>query len=227
MRPENLIVPFKWEEKKVIVHDRVWFVPNNFDRYEDFSFPGWNHADFFGNDNPVCVEYCSGNGAWIANKAIANPHLNWVAIERKFDRVRKIWSKTKNHSLSNLLVIFGEGHNVTSRYFPAETVSDIFINFADPWPKKRHAKNRIIQTEFVNELIRILKPNGSTTFVTDDAPFSEWSIEKMLANTNFQSVYPSPYYVNEHNEYGTSYFDQLWRDKGREILYHKFLKTRS
>lgn len=100
-----------------MIHDRVWYVPERTAAPSDFVFPGWEHPDLFGNGNPVIMEYCSGNGAWIANKAIQNPHLNWVAVERKFERVRKIWSKVKNHGLANLIVICGEAHNATERFF--------------------------------------------------------------------------------------------------------------
>lgn len=224
MRPENLKLPFTWEERRVVIHDHVWFVPSHCERFSEFLFPGWEHPDLFGNTNPVNIEYCSGNGAWIAGKAAAHPCLNWVAIERKFPRARKIWSKIKNLNLKNLVVICGEGHHVTTRYFPMGSVNEIYINFPDPWPKKKHWKNRLIQTSFVEELHRILKLNGHMTFVTDDVPYSEWTIEKMLANPGFKSHYQTPFHVTEHNEYGTSYFDQLWREKGRIIRYHKFQK---
>ena len=148
MKPDNLKRPFAWDERKILIKDRIWYIP---DRYIDpgtFSFPGWNHDEGFDNDNPVCIEYCSGNGAWIAEKAYANPHINWVAIEKRFPRVRKIWSKIRHMGLKNLFVICGEGDNATRRYFPSESADNIFINFPDPWPKKRHAKYRIVQKAF-------------------------------------------------------------------------------
>lgn len=224
MKPEDLRSPFKWEGRRVLLQDRVWYIPEYYDAYESFEFPGWEHPDYFGNRNPVCVEYCSGNGAWIAAKAAANPHLNWVAVELKFERVRKIWSKLKNMGLSNLLVICGEGGKVTERYFPSDSVREIFINFPDPWPKKRHIKHRIIQPPFVDQMHRVLGNEGTMTFVTDDAVYSEWMIDKMQESQKFSSCYPQPYFSNECEGYGSSYFEQLWRDKGKTIRYHKFTK---
>lgn len=224
MRPEDLKSPFSWNERHVTLHDRVWYVPPHCNPEDNFVFPGWESPDFFGNSNPVKIEYCSGNGAWIAEKAAAHPEINWVAIERKFARTRKIWSKIKNLNLSNLLIICGEGYNVTNRYFPAGSVSEIFINFPDPWPKNRHAKNRIIQKPFVSLMQHTLKPQGTLTFVTDDANFSEWTIDILSQDSGFEMGYPAPYYITEHAEYGTSYFDQLWREKGKLIRYHQFRK---
>lgn len=224
MKPKHLKSPTNWENRKVIIHDRVWYVPEYFDRYEEFKFPGWDSSELFGNANPVQVEYCSGNGAWIEAKALANPHLNWVAVEKKFERVRKIWSKIQNHQLKNLIVICGEGFLATSLYFPKQSVSEVFINFPDPWPKRVHAKHRIVKPSFVEEMNRILVDQGKITLVTDDPDYSQIMVDCLCGNVHFESLYPQPFYYNEHKGYGTSYFDQLWREKGREIRYHEFRK---
>lgn len=224
MKPEDLKSPFSFDEREVLIKDKIWFVPDYYDRYEEFKFPGFSSPELFGNDQPVHLEYCSGNGAWIAKKANENHLINWVGCEIKFGRVRKIWSKIKNLELNNLFAICGEGNGVTKRYFPSGSIDNVFINFPDPWPKKRHAKHRIIQASFVEELLRVLKPGGIVTFVTDDVDYSNWTIDFFLANQGFESCFPSPFYSNEQPEYGTSYFDQLWREKGRLIRYHQFRK---
>lgn len=222
--PLKLKFPFTWQERQVLIKDRIWYIPSYFDRYEEFIFPGWSHPDLFGNDQPVYIEYCSGNGAWVAEKAKANPQYNWVAVERKFERVAKIWSKLKKQNLSNLFIICGNGETVTQHYIPPGSVKGIFINFPDPWPKQRHSKHRIIQPEFVEQMSRCLISDGSVTFVTDDAHFSEWTLGIMNKKALLKSIYPSPGYITENPWYGSSYFESLWREKGKVIRYHCFKK---
>lgn len=222
MRPKDLQVPFKWNHRQILIHDRIFYIPPYEKEESGFQFPGWNAPEVFGNNNPIVVEYCSGNGAWIAAKALANPHINWVAIEMKFKRVRKIWSKVKNLQLNNLFIICGEAHKTTKNYFKSCDLEKIYINFPDPWPKNRHAKNRLIQDEFVQEMHRCLKSGGTFTFVTDDTDYSEWTIQTMLRQPNFSSIFNDPYYITEMTDYGSSYFDQLWREKGKTIRYHEF-----
>src|ERR1700733_14510049 len=108
MKPDDLKAPFAWNNRRVIVEDHIFYVPTRCETYSNFIFPGWNSPLFFANENPVSIEYCSGNGAWIAEKAKGDPKMNWVAVEKKFMRVRKIWSKIKNLGLNNLIVICGE-----------------------------------------------------------------------------------------------------------------------
>lgn len=227
MKPNDLKPPFpKREDRRVIIQDRVWYVPDMDRSDETFEFPGWDHPDLFGNNNPVCVEYCSGNGAWIAERAKQNPEINWVAVELRFMRTRKIWSKIKNEKLNNLIVICGEGLHTTRKYFPDSSIHGVYVNFPDPWPKRRHAKNRIVQPNFVAEVERITVQDGKLTLVTDDPDYSEQMIESVMANPSFQSLIPSPHYVTDHKNYGVSWFEVLWREKGKDIRLHQFSKVR-
>lgn len=225
MKPENLKSPFPWKERRVLLQDRVWYIPNRDDQSNSFAFPGWSHPSIFGQERPICLEYCSGNGAWIANRAQTQPDYHWVAIERKFERVKKIWSKIKNFQLSNLLVVCGEGHHVTHHYLPSSSVHAVFINFPDPWPKRRHSKHRIVQVPFIQEVCRILQTGGMLTLVTDDETCSQGMIEVLHQEPGFVSLFASPFYVTDYFAYGTSYFEDLWREKGKTIRYHVFRKV--
>jgi len=225
MKPKDFRVPYSFDERCVYIHDRVWHIPVHYEGYEAFTFPGWASPELFGNDNPVNVEYCSGNGTWVTAKAQEDPGINWVAVEKRYDRVRKIWSKIKNSHIGNLIVVWGEAETATQHYFPSDSVSQIYINFPDPWPKRRHQKHRLMQTPFVTDMLRTMKADALLTLVTDDKEYSEQSIAALLAVPGFAPAFPLPHYVDELPGYGTSFFDTLWRDHGRQIRYHQFLKT--
>lgn len=222
MKPSDYKYPFKSGDYRVLLKDGAFFVPLFREKEDPFVFPGWNAAAVFGNKNKVFVEYCSGNGAWIASKALENKEINWVAVERKFDRVQKIISKRVNHNLNNLLVLCGEGYNATQKYFPSKSIEEIFVNFPDPWPKKRHWKNRIINQEMIKEFHRILSEKGVTTFVTDDDEYARVMVEEMIASKLFSPLFKDPYYVEELQGYGNSYFEELWRSQGKKIKYIRF-----
>ena len=225
MKAKDLAYPFIQEtENRVVVGDRIWAIPAMEEKDPSYTFQGWNAPAFFGNDNPVHVEYCSGNGAWIASRAKGDPSVNWVGVEIKFGRVRKIWSKIKNNILQNLIVLFGEGLQATKDYFPSSSVDAVYVNFPDPWPKRRHAKNRIIEPVFVSEVVRTLKTGGMLMLVTDDEDYSKQMIQVARANPFLESCFPAPYFVTEYEGYGSSYFESLWREKGKTIHFHQFKK---
>jgi len=222
MRPTDLKYPVNQKNKRAFIEDGVWVIPDFPDK---LVFLDWNSKQLFENDNPVYIEYCSGNGSWIVEKALKHPEINWVAVEKKFKRVRKIWSKKKNHGCNNLIVVFGEALNATKHYFPKKSVEKIYINFPDPWPKRRHKKHRLINSAFIEEMEHILLGEAEISVVTDDANYSEEIIEEFASYKGFCSIYPDPYFVCWDGDYGTSWFCELWQQKGREIRYHRFEKV--
>jgi len=211
VKPKDLKFPFSWEKRRPHLEDRVLFVPDYYTLHSAWKFPSWE--EIFGNNHPVVIEYCSGNGTWIAEKA-RHSTRNWVAVEWRFERARKIWSKMKNYSLSNLLVVCGEALTFTREYVPEMSISEAFVNFPDPWPKEKHAKNRLFQPPFATQLSRTVLPGGSLTVATDDPAYARQIIETMESWDHAQ--------VPEWPDYGESYFDDLWRSKGRSIQYHRF-----
>jgi tRNA (guanine-N7-)-methyltransferase len=220
MKPKNLKFPFKWEERTPQISNGVLFVPQYYDKHHEWPKDDW-HSLFqnYANKN---VEYCSGNGTWIIEKAKQDPEVLWIAVEKRFDRVRKIWSKKQNYNIHNLLIVCGEAY-VFSRYYLNESSLDhVFVNFPDPWPKEKHAKNRLLQKNFVEELSRLVKKGGTTTLVTDDEPYSGQIIFEMCQSKLWDPCFQDPYYRTEWPGYGDSYFDQLWREKGRMIRYMQF-----
>ncbi|MCH9609269.1 MAG: tRNA (guanine-N(7)-)-methyltransferase [Chlamydiales bacterium] len=222
MKPKDLKTAFSWESRTPMIQEGILHVPAHFDRHDGFDFPTWK--ELFGTNHPVIVEFCSGHGHWIVEKAKVHPDRNWVAVEMKFERVRRIWSKRKNENLDNLFIVSGEAWTFSHYYIPESTIETVYINFPDPWPKNRHEKHRLLRPQFMSELSRILKKGGRVHFVTDDRDYLERTLNLFLHAKSFKHVHPSPYFVTEHPNFGTSYFDTLWRSKGKQIHYTEFCK---
>jgi tRNA (guanine-N7-)-methyltransferase len=219
MKPKNLKFPFDWESRAPLFADGVLYVPKYYALHEDWPKEElWKELSVYPK---VAIEYCSGNGTWIAERAKQDLSTLWIAVEKRFDRTRKIWSKKHNFFLKNLLIVCGEALTFTKHYLPDQCIDSIYVNFPDPWPKSRHAKNRLIQKPFIEEISRISKDLAEATFVTDDAPYSLQMIEEMQKG-KWNSSLPDPFYQTYWSEYGESYFDSLWREKKREIRYLQF-----
>jgi tRNA (guanine-N7-)-methyltransferase len=221
MQPKHLKFPYTWEARRPEIRDGVLFIPDYYDKHKEWEMPVWE--TIFGNTNPVFIEYCTGNGAWIAEKA-KDKSKNWVAVEWRFERVQKIWSKKKNQNLDNLFIVCGDARVFIREYLKDRSVDGVYVNFPDPWPKEKHAKNRLFQPPFIAELARTLKNGAPFTVVTDDPPYGLQLTEVVLSNGAWNPLYKPPHYATEWEGYGASYFDSLWRQKGREIRYFQFLK---
>ena len=215
MKPKDLKAPFSFEERRPSILERILYVPTYYAKHGEFSFPTWQ--ELFGNDHPVHIEYCSGNGEWILERAKAHPEVNWVAVEIRFDRVRKIHSKRTNEKVTNLFIVCGEAQVFTREYLHSNSVEMMYVNFPDPWPKDRHAKHRLIQAPFMNDVLTVMKPGGKAQLVSDAQEYIEQMKEEIGKVSNWKRV--------EHQNqtaYGTSYFDRLWRSLGRMIHYLEY-----
>jgi tRNA (guanine-N7-)-methyltransferase len=214
MKPKDLKYPYSWKQRCIHYENKVLFVPDHYESYDSWEFPGWESEAFFGNNNPVYVEYCSGNGDWLIEKALENPDINWVAVEKKFERVRKIWSKKHNNNLDNIIIICGEAQCTTSNYFPKQSISKTFINFPDPWPKRKHHKHRLCNKKFFSLLCTILKNEGTINFVTDHEGYRDYAIAAALDTANLSSKLAEPFFVKLEENYGDSFFQSLWKRQG-------------
>lgn len=225
MKPKQLKCPFTWEKRQPVLTNRVLYVPDYYDKHHEWEKIPFEHENYFGNKNPLSIEYCSGNGDWIIRMAEKYPERNWIAVEYEFERVRKIWSKLHNRGLSNLIVVSGEALTFSRYYLPSHVIDKFYVNFPDPWPKQKHAKNRLFQKPFIDELARIIKRAGQGMVVTDDPIYAHQISLTMRSHPSWAASFKEPYFVTDWPDYGYSYFDALWREKGKTIHYFQFEKV--
>lgn len=170
-------------------------------------------SSFFSFSEQRRIEFCSGNGEWIVEKAKEHPQAQFIAVEKDYGRFSKIVLKREKAGLENLFVVFGDGRVFLNRFVPSHSIEEIYVNFPDPWPKRRHAKHRLIQPLFLEDLYRVLRKEGSFIYVTDDEIHLQQVKDSLLA-TPFICVPQQEEFVSN---YGTSFFRRLWESKGKTI----------
>jgi tRNA (guanine-N7-)-methyltransferase len=120
----------------------------------------------------------------MAGQAARDPDLLIIGVEPFLNGVASALRHVQEGGLTNVKVHQGDAREVAGR-LPDGCLDRIFILFPDPWPKSRHHKRRIIQSEFLVELHRLLKPGGALRFATDWAAYADWTLERMKASGLF------------------------------------------
>lgn len=225
MKPSDFVFPSYWNGSiPLFLDDCVYFLPkphllslekNYFSEFDEILFS-------LRRKRPLICEICSGNGDWIIDQAKKNRDYFWIAVERRWDRIKKILSKKVNHSIENLLLIYGDAVSFFHKFVSDNSFHKIFINFPDPWPKNKHIKNRIINESFVHEVFRILIYQGSLILVTDDLEFLNYSL--VFLKKDLIPGFLEPHYIIREEFFGKSWFEVLWRNKGKQIFYSEFTK---
>lgn len=129
----------------------------------------------FGNDNPIHIEIGSGKGQFVSQMAKQNPNINYIGIEIQTSVIVVALEKALSVEVPNLQLLHIDGGTVTD-YFSEGEVSRIYLNFSDPWPKKRHAKRRLTHEFFLKAYEQVLPPAGELHFKTDNRGLFEYSL---------------------------------------------------
>lgn len=139
----------------------------------------WN--EFFGNENPIYVEVGSGRGKFITTLASQNPEINYIALEVKEEVLIRAVEKADKKNLDNIAFIWGNVEFL-DLYFDDNELSRIYVNFCDPWPKKRCAKRRLTHSNFLELYRKKLNANGEINFKTDNKGLFEFSLNEFPKN---------------------------------------------
>ena len=123
------------------------------------------------------VELGTGKGDFITQIAERNPQINFIGLEVEATCVLAAARKVRDKNLSNVRLIVFDVSNI-AELFAEHEVDRLYINFCDPWPKKRHAKRRLTNIRFLELYKKILKVGGEIYFKTDNRSLFDYSLEQ-------------------------------------------------
>lgn len=174
----------------------------------------WN--ELFGNDHPIHIEIGMGKGQFITGMAKARPEINYIGVEMQVSVVSIALDKLIEQPLPNLKLLHVDGSALTE-YFADSEVDQIYLNFSDPWPKKRHEKRRLTYKTFLAVDEQILRPNGEIHFKTDNQGLFEYSLASfsqygMILKQVWLDLHQSQFEGNIMTEY-----EEKFSSKGQRI----------
>jgi tRNA (guanine-N7-)-methyltransferase len=145
-------------------------------------------AELFPKAQPLEVELGSGDGSFLVNYAKIHPERNFLGVERLLGRLRKLSRKGLRAGLTNLRGLRIESAYLVEYLLPPASVSALHIYFPDPWPKRKHRKNRLVNDRFTEIVHQALAPDGVIYLRTDDADYFAQMQAVFAANASFRAV---------------------------------------
>jgi tRNA (guanine-N7-)-methyltransferase len=145
-------------------------------------------AKLFTKDQPLEVELGSGDSSFLVESARQCPEHNFIGVERLLGRIRKLDRKGRRAGLQNL-----RGVRIESAYFleyllPPHSAMALHIYFPDPWPKRKHARHRLINERFPALAGQALQRGGTVYLRTDDQTYFDQMLGVFGASPMFQPV---------------------------------------
>ncbi|MEO6055014.1 MAG: tRNA (guanosine(46)-N7)-methyltransferase TrmB [Chthoniobacterales bacterium] len=151
------------------------------------------------------VDLGCGKGLFLTDLAQQFPAIKFLGVERQRERVMKCRKKIHKLQLENTEAIRSDCEEALAEVFPNSSVDCFYILFPDPWPKKRHHRRRMVNTEFLAKIHTLLKTGGMLRLMTDDehyfcamhdlceaAPgfeFCDWDQGREFPTTDFQKLF--------------------------------------
>ena len=128
----------------------------------------------------LLLELGCGYGRFSSEMAAQHPDILFAAVEKVPDAMVVAMERVCARELGNVRFLDRDAANLLEMFAPGE-VSRIYINFPDPWPKKKQFKRRLTAPSFQRLYAEVLLPGGEIWFKTDNLPLFEWSVEELRA----------------------------------------------
>ncbi|MDF3820432.1 methyltransferase [Leptospira sp. 96542] len=173
------------------------------------SFP--NHIQTF------VLELGSGWGEVAIELAKANPNTGYLLMEKKVNRIIATENLRQPLNLENIRYMTVNFQWFFEELLEKELFDTIIINFPDPWPKRKHHKNRLMSEFMLRQIYDLLKPGGQLLFATDYGPYARKTIALFRKLKGF--VCGSEEYSFERPNFPVSFFEGEKRNEGKRIYY--------
>ena len=166
---------------------------------------------------PVVADIGFGRGEFLFDLAQRQPEGAFLGIEYSFKRVLKLARRLARSELRNVRLIEAPAQVLVEEFLPEASLSGVWINFPDPWPKKRHHRRRLMQAEFIRGLTRCLRPAAEIHVATDHPEYALQIDEVLRAEALLENLYTPEPYLREVSERMPTAYELAWREQGRSL----------
>lgn len=122
---------------------------------------------------PIIMDIGIGIGDTTVKHARLHPENNYLAIEVHRPGIGQLLNNIESNNIKNIKIINHDVINVLDQQIPLSSLSQVFIFFPDPWPKKRHHKRRLINNQLIELIKKCLTLHGRLHIATDWGDYAE------------------------------------------------------
>lgn len=135
--------------------------------------------DLFNNNNDICLEIGMGKGNFLLGMCLNHPDINYIGVEKYSSVICSAIKKINEYELDNLKILNIDVMDIPQYLYGK--IKTIYLNFSDPWPKKRNTKRRLTSENFLKLYDNLFKDEKHIILKTDNDDFYEFSKESLLS----------------------------------------------
>ncbi len=166
-------------------------------------------------DKPYYLEIGSGKGQFLVDMAKKFSDKFFVGVERNVTCCGFTAKKLVEEEITNAKLMFINAE-ILMVNIPDNSIDGIFLNFSDPWPKKRHHKRRLTAISYLNNYYRVLKSGGHLVIKTDNPDLFTFTLEN-IQETKFKTISQTDNYMDYDYFDTMTEYEQSFREEGVPI----------
>lgn len=182
-------------------------------------------TEVFGRDAPLLLEIGFGGGHFLVDLAQRRPQSNVVGLEISLPSLRRGAKKVLTSGVDNTRIIQGDSRGALWLLFKPQSISEVTINFPDPWPKASHHHRRLIKEEFLHLLGARMQMGGLLEIATDHAEYATEISKCLTRSPYFDSRLDNPFII-EDNERRRTKYEEIALTAGRTCYYFKWQRNK-
>lgn len=188
----------------------------------DKGYVPWD--EIYGQPRPLRIEVGVGNSPFLIEVASSEPGYNYLGLEYSHKRVIKFLKKVRQAGLENIRMLHLNSDRLFDKHIAPGSVEHLFVNFPDPWPKRRHSKKRFIARERLKTAVKLLAPGGGFSLRTDARDYALEALDNLEAREDLENCFstgewaPSPLYPFE------TPYEVKFKAQGLRIYYFEYRK---
>ncbi|MGB7262348.1 MAG: tRNA (guanosine(46)-N7)-methyltransferase TrmB [Albidovulum sp.] len=164
-------------QKTYLSEDLETLRPTGLDREENPDRTPVDPKAIFGDDRPIWLEVGFGGGEHMVHMAATYPDMGIIGCEPYINGVAMLLGKIRRAEVSNLAVHPGDARDLLD-VFPDASIARAFLNYPDPWPKRRHHRRRFVTQDHLVPLFRLLTPGAEFRVATDIPDYVRQTLEE-------------------------------------------------
>ena len=167
-------------------------------------------------DKLIEVDMGCGKGSFSTQLAARFPERMVISADIMIGRLRKLVKRNEREGVANIHALRVEARQLLGLMIPDRAIHRLHILCPDPWPKDRHRANRLLCSDFMGQIHRILKPGGMFHFSTDDVSYLE-AVRKVVMMSQLFEEYPAG--LEDIADFKTD-FERLWNGQGKAVSHN-------
>jgi tRNA (guanine-N7-)-methyltransferase len=188
-------------------------------RPNEFKYPDSLTRLYPNGSECLHLEVGFGDGRFWAEHHKLEPDVNYLGVEVSGVSVQKALARYRSNAVQNAIVVRTQAEFMVRNVLKEDSLSRVYVNFPDPWPKARHEDARFLRPQVFELLSTRLVDNSEIWLTTDHPGYFEFALESALGTGLFEITNPAPPAAALQTKYAMK-----WQDMKLEIFHARFLK---